>query len=195
MPDLNMISPAQLMRLLGTPDAPVIVDVRIDADVEDAPHRIPTAIKHAHTALPALADRLAGRPSVIVCHKGQKLSQGTAAYLRAQGLRSEAIPFDVPDVRFTHRNTDCTFDAILADFNLLHPALNRLADIVRAADCGRPEDAPQAAGLLAASIGLGRMYRDDTTLLNGALPLYDAFYRWARDGHTEDHNTAFEATS
>lgn len=48
--------------------------------------------------------------------------------------------------------------------------------------------APQAAGLLAASLGLSRMYRDDLAQLDAAMGLYDAFYRWARDAVGETHN-------
>jgi hypothetical protein len=48
--------------------------------------------------------------------------------------------------------------------------------------------APQAAGLLAASLGLSRMYRDDLAQLDAAMGLYDAFYRWARDAVSETHN-------
>ena len=48
--------------------------------------------------------------------------------------------------------------------------------------------APQAAGLLAASLGFSRMYRDDLAQLEAALTLYDAFYRWCRDATEETHN-------
>jgi hypothetical protein len=50
------------------------------------------------------------------------------------------------------------------------------------------DDAPEAAGLLAASLGLSRMYRDDLAQLDAAMMLYDAFYRWARDAVGETHN-------
>lgn len=66
--------------------------------------------------------------------------------------------------------------------------LARLAPIVRGADTARPELAPQAAGLLAASLGLSRMYADDLEQLEAGLILYDALYRWCRDAVDETHD-------
>ncbi len=54
---------------------------------------------------------------------------------------------------------------------------------IRAADTDRHDLAPQAAGLLALSVGLSRMFRDDLQQLDAGIALYDALYRWARDGH------------
>mgnify|MGYP002387516706 CR=1 FL=1 len=67
-------------------------------------------------------------------------------------------------------------------------ALRRLAVIVRGADTGRPDLAPQSAGLLAASLGLSRLYSDDLEQLEAGMALYDAFYRWCRDATDEPHN-------
>jgi hypothetical protein len=47
--------------------------------------------------------------------------------------------------------------------------------------------APQAAGLLAVSLGLSRMYSDDLPQLEAGMMLYDAFYRWCRDATAETH--------
>jgi hypothetical protein len=47
---------------------------------------------------------------------------------------------------------------------------------------------PEAAGLLAASLGLSRMYADDLAQLEAGFALYDAFYRWCRDATAETHN-------
>jgi len=58
---------------------------------------------------------------------------------------------------------------------------------VRGADTNRHDLAPEAAGLLAASLGLSRMYRDDLEQLEAGMLLYDAFYRWARDATDEGH--------
>jgi len=74
------------------------------------------------------------------------------------------------------------------EFNLATPPLLRLATIVRAADTGRLDLAPEAAGLLAASLGLSRMFDDDLEQLDAGLLLYDAFYRWCRDATGETHN-------
>jgi hypothetical protein len=67
-------------------------------------------------------------------------------------------------------------------------ALKHLAVIVRGADTARPEIAPQAAGLVAASLGLSRMYADDLEQLEAGMILYDAFYRWCRDATDETHD-------
>jgi hypothetical protein len=82
--------------------------------------------------------------------------------------------------RINHNPSDLellTFDVMLDEFGLGSDALDRLAVIVRGADTAALDQAPQAAGLLAASL----MYRDDLTQLDAAMTLYDAFYRWARD--------------
>jgi rhodanese-related sulfurtransferase len=102
--------------------------------------------------------------------------------------RFGAAPFDVDGVSWSHRGELCTFDVMLDGFGLRSPALDRLAVIVRGADTGRLDLAPQAAGLLAASLGLSRMHRDDLAQLEVGLTLYDAFYRWSRDATEEAHN-------
>ncbi|HLL29499.1 MAG TPA: chromate resistance protein ChrB domain-containing protein, partial [Allosphingosinicella sp.] len=66
--------------------------------------------------------------------------------------------------------------------------LARLAPIVRGADTARPELAPQAAGLLALSLGLSRMFADDLEQLEAGIALYDALYRWCRDAVDETHD-------
>lgn len=101
--------------------------------------------------------------------------------------RFSATPFDVPDVFWSHRGERCSFDTMLEEFALAIPALDRVAAIVRGADTARPDLAPEAAGLLAASLGFSRMYRDDLEQLGAAMALYDAFYRWARDATDETH--------
>ena len=68
--------------------------------------------------------------------------------------------------------------------------LARLATVVRGADLGRTDLAPECAGLLAASLGLSRLHADDLAQLDAGLALYDAFYRWARDATEEVHDQA-----
>ena len=101
--------------------------------------------------------------------------------------RLGATPFDTDIQPWTHVGDKCTFDALIDAFGLSHPALTALADVVRAADTDNHDASPQAAGLLAMSVGLSRMYRDDNAQLAAAMPLYDALYRWARDGQAEGH--------
>jgi hypothetical protein len=66
--------------------------------------------------------------------------------------------------------------------------LNDLAIIVRGADTSRPELAPQAAGLLALSLGLSANFADDHQMLEHGLTMYDAFYAWCRSCQDEKHN-------
>ena len=102
--------------------------------------------------------------------------------------RFGAAPFDVEGVEWSHRGGLCTFDTMLREWGLETEALARLAAIVRGADTARFDLAPQAAGLLAASLGLSRMHRDDLRQLEAGMALYDAFYRWCRDATEETHN-------
>ena len=99
-----------------------------------------------------------------------------------------AAPFDIEGVFWSHRGDRCTFDTMIEEWGLETEALRRLAVIVRGADTGRPALAPEAAGLLAASLGLSRMHTDDLEQLDAAMALYDAFYRWCRDATEETHN-------
>ncbi len=91
MPAFNEVSTTQLMRLIGTPDCPDIIDVRIPEDVAAIPVMVPTARlvdfkDHANLASDLRKDR-----AVIICHKGKKLSHGVAASLRAQGIAAEVL--------------------------------------------------------------------------------------------------------
>jgi rhodanese-related sulfurtransferase len=110
------------------------------------------------------------------------------AEVPAVAERFGATPFDIEGVFWSHRGPACTFDVMLEAFGLTSEALSRLALIVRAADTARLDLAPQAAGLLAASLGLSRLYRDDLAQLDASMVLYDAFYRWARDATAETHD-------
>jgi rhodanese-related sulfurtransferase len=260
----NEITVPQLLRRIGLPDAPIIVDITIDEDFADDPFLIPGAFRHPHTDAEGLLRRLSGRPCVVVCQRGIKLSQGLAARFRADGLEAEylrggkqgwrdhtgaprvpaaavpafidgatlwvtrhrpridriacpwlirrfvdrhvrilfvspaevagvaerfgATPFDVEGVFWSHRGENCTFDTMLAEFGLNTEALGRLATVIRAADTNRHDLAPQAAGLLALSVGLSRQYRSDEAQLEAGMALYDALYRWARDGAEEGHD-------
>lgn len=102
--------------------------------------------------------------------------------------RFNATPFDVEDVFWTHRGEHCTFDTMLGEFGLVDLPLQRLAAVVRGADTARLDLAPEAAGLLAVSLGYSRMFKDDLTQLDAAMAVYDALYRWARDAGDETHN-------
>ena len=103
--------------------------------------------------------------------------------------RFGAAPFDVDGVFWSHRGDQCSFDTMVEELGLgAIDALARLAVIVRGADTAHPEIAPQAAGLLAVSLGLSRIYSDDLEQLEAGMLIYDAFFRWCRDAVDETHD-------
>ena len=92
-----------------------------------------------------------------------------------------AIPYDVPNVELGHHGDQCSFDAFIAKYQLRDAALNKLALIVRGADCGQPELSREAAGLLAISKGLSLNFADDHEMLGHGMVIYDALYAWCGD--------------
>lgn len=106
--------------------------------------------------------------------------------LRAAAER-DAVPYDIPDVEFSHEGDLCSFDAFLKFFRLSDPALEELAVIVRGADTNRPDLAPQSAGLAALSLGLSRVFKDDFEMLEHGMTIYDALYTWCKEGKQEVH--------
>jgi hypothetical protein len=112
----------------------------------------------------------------------------TPAEVEAVAARFDATPFDIENVFWSHRGELCTFDVMVKEFGLSTHPMERLATMVRAADTGRLDLSPEAPGLLAASLGLSRMFDDDIEHLNAGFLLYEAFYRWCRDATKETHN-------
>jgi hypothetical protein len=105
-----------------------------------------------------------------------------------EAKRQNAEPYDIPGVRFSHRGERCSFDAFIEEFGLQDDeALAALATIVRGADTGALSLAPEAAGLLAVSLGLSQMFADDHAMLRAGVIVYDALYAWARDARAERH--------
>ena len=98
-----------------------------------------------------------------------------------------ATPFDVEGVELSHNGPLCSFDALLAKYRLDDPALQELAVIVRGADTARLDLAPQAAGLLAISLGLSRNFTDDHEQLRHGCVVYDALYSWSKHVRDEQH--------
>ena len=260
----NTISIDKLVRLIGTPKCPRLIDVRQENDFETDAHLIPSAIHCAFDKLEDQVEAYVGQSAIVICHNGASLSQGAAALLRHRGVPAEVleggidtwrqerlplvpfaklppvdaqgrtvwvtrarpkidriacpwlirrfvdphavflfvapadvvavaerfggVPFDIENVFWSHRGDTCTFDTMVEEFGLSTPPLLRLATIVRGADIARPELSPEAPGLLAASLGLSRMYADDLQQLEAGMLLYDAFYRWCRDATEESHN-------
>lgn len=99
-----------------------------------------------------------------------------------------AVPFDVDGAALSHRSDKCTFDTLLDRYRIDEPSLRDLAVIVRGADTDRLDLAPQAAGLLAVSLGLSRLcLDDDQRMLVHGFVVYDALYEWLRYGRHERH--------
>ena len=149
--------------------------------------RRPHALGHARAAeggpdrLPLAVRRFVDREAIFYFV--------APADLAAAAERLGATPFDVDGVFWSHRGELCTFDTMVEEFGLASfAALARLATIVRGADTARPDLAPQSAGLLAASLGLSRMYADDHAQLEAGMLLYDALFRWCRDAVGETHD-------
>lgn len=95
--------------------------------------------------------------------------------------REGAIPFDGEGMEFGHHGDESTFDAIIKKYKLEGDvALARMATIVRGADRGNYELAPEAKGLVAICVGLMRSYDDDHAQLAAAMPVFEALYRYCQ---------------
>jgi hypothetical protein len=100
-----------------------------------------------------------------------------------------ATPYDIPDVELTHIGDGCSFDTFVAKYGLSgDQAIAVLAPIVRGADTSRRDLTPQSAGLLAISMGLRDVTRDDHEVLRHGFVIYDALYAWARGRQAEAHS-------
>jgi len=110
-----------------------------------------------------------------------------AKHVLSAAKEKDAVPYDVADVYFTHDGDRCSFDAFLKHYRLADPALAELALIVRGADTARLDLAPQAPGLAALSLGLSRNFADDHEMLKHGMVMYDALYRWCKEGKQEVH--------
>lgn len=92
-----------------------------------------------------------------------------------------AIPFDVAGVELGHHDGKCSFEAILAKYQLTDPALQRLARIVHAADVASDLHTDEVApGLEAIATGFGLVFPDDADNLAVQFHVYDALYAWCR---------------
>jgi rhodanese-related sulfurtransferase len=111
-----------------------------------------------------------------------------AADVLDEAERCGGVPFDVPEVAFSHVGERCSFDAFLERFDLHAPGLGVLATIVRGADTGRLDLAPEAPGLLAVALGMAALFEDDQALLAHGLTVYDALYAWCRGARDEKHD-------
>jgi hypothetical protein len=108
-----------------------------------------------------------------------------AGEVLATAEREGGHSFDAPGAEFTHRPAPggpgewCTFETLIAEHHLDHPALARLARIVHAADVTADLDSdPVGPGLLAIGIGGLDVEADDQALLARGTFVYDALYAW-----------------
>ena len=108
---------------------------------------------------------------------------------------TDAIPFDIPGVEYTHYGDACTFDYIVKKHGIEDSAVHTMAPIVRGADTDRHDIAVQAAGLWAISAGIAQNISDDRDLLIQGMILYDGLYTWAKHLQQEKHTqNPFEKT-
>ncbi len=92
-----------------------------------------------------------------------------------------AVPFDAPGVELGHHDGRCSFESILLKYGLTDPGLQRLAQIVHAADVSADiEKDPIARGLEAIATGFSLRYPDDEENLAVQFEVYDALYAWCR---------------
>jgi hypothetical protein len=88
-----------------------------------------------------------------------------------------AIAFDMRGAALGHREGRCSFESVLAEYELSDPALVRIGRIVHEADIGDEVwDAPEAPGLDALIRGLACQSASDEERITRARPLYDALY-------------------
>jgi rhodanese-related sulfurtransferase len=85
------ITVSQLSRLIGLPTAPEIVDVRVDEDYRADTRLLPGSLRRAHHDVGSWAMACKGKGVIVVCQKGQKLSQGAAAWLRHSGIDAQTL--------------------------------------------------------------------------------------------------------
>ena len=125
----HSISPDTLYARLGSEAAPIIVDVRRDADfttaatlVADAFHRSPDNVELWQTDLPD------GRQVVTYCLHGREVSQGVAAALRLMGVEANFLEGGIANWTEhglpTHRNIGATPGKWVTRE---HPKIDRIA--------------------------------------------------------------------
>lgn len=110
-----------------------------------------------------------------------------ANVVKQKAKELKAIPFDIPDVEYTHYGDHCTFDYFVKKHKLTDPAILKIALVVRGADTDKFELAEQSAGLWAISAGLSHNYSNDHEMLEKGMIIYDALYSWARFLQHEKH--------
>ncbi len=96
---------------------------------------------------------------------------------RGSSLPTDAEPFDVPGVRFSHHGGHCSFHALVEYYKLTDPILHRIARIIDEADTVQSVRVePAAAGLDLICEGLRLTSPDDHVAIESGRVVYDALY-------------------
>ena len=85
MPAINNIGPDKLIRLIGTPACPLLIDVHPAGDF------LPGAIRRDPDRVADWAGAIDARSAILICHTGGSASAGAAAWLRHAGLAAEVL--------------------------------------------------------------------------------------------------------
>src|SRR5262245_43339268 len=91
MPSPTEITVQQLSRILGLPNAPLLIDVRAEAEFKEDPRVIPTARHHGYRERSVWARQYLDQSVIVYCQRGLTLSQGTAAWLRDQHIDAHTL--------------------------------------------------------------------------------------------------------
>jgi hypothetical protein len=94
-----------------------------------------------------------------------------------QPAATDAQPFDIPGVGFSHRRGHSTFHTLLDEYHLDDPVLARIARMVDEADVVQEVSIePVAPGLDLICRGLRRISANDLVALDRGAMVYDALY-------------------
>ena len=90
-------------------------------------------------------------------------------------------PFDMRGAELGHHAGRCSFESVLAKYQLDDPALRELAQVIHEADVDDDRfHTPEANGLDAIIRGLGLVTENDFELFRITDRVYDGLYEWFR---------------
>jgi hypothetical protein len=93
----------------------------------------------------------------------------------------DAIPFDTRGAELGHHLGRCTFETLIAKYELSEPGLRRMAAIIRGADVPCDDDAPsEAAGVAAIFDGLRDADATDEERLARGIVVCEALYAFCK---------------
>ena len=95
--------------------------------------------------------------------------------------KQNAISYDAPGARYTHRDGKCSFEVLMDEYQLNDPALRKMALIVHGADVEKDvQITPESAGLMRIAQGFALAFPNDQEKLKLEFPMYDALYAYCR---------------